>query len=63
LPAHIPAALPDVYHPEISAPVVPEVLVEIEPEENELIDDRSIEEINHANDTDDQDYNFNFFTI
>lgn len=52
LSVHTPAPLPQVFNTELSAP-----------EDNELLDDRSAEEVNHANDTDDQDYNFNFFTI
>lgn len=62
LPIHAPVPLPVDYHTEIS---IPEVLgeIELESESNGLVDDRSADEIKHADDTDDQDYNFNFFTI
>lgn len=53
---HVPASLPEVYHPGISTSEIPL-------EETMLVDDRSIDEVKHADDTDDQDYNFNFFTI
>lgn len=60
LSVHTPAPLPQVFHTEIP---VPDVLVDTEPETTTLVDDRSIDEVRHADDTDDQDYNFNFFTI